>query len=845
MNHCIQRRTVKPWNRLPSRPVLTLMTFLATPLAGIAAPAAAQEAPSGESDRLTTLVVVGNRAAPRSTLDSTAPVDVFSAADLQQPGAMGNELGEALSVVAPSFSFPRQSNSVTSDHIRAARLRNLSPDQTLVLVNGKRRHPGAVVNDNTTFGKGSNAFDFNTIPLSAVERVEILRDGASAQYGSDAIAGVINIILKDGAEGGSVSAGGGQHVSDFPVTGETVTDGQTAFVTAQQGMALGTEGFLRAGAELRSRRTTNRAGLNRVPAFVAPQTRDNLAFAGQQTSRSGDPDSQELRLWGNAAWQWGGAEGYGHITLLEQDTEGAVLFRHPDSNQNVKALYPEGTLPVSTGENRDVAGTAGLRFALGDWALDGSVSYGRNRFLFGVRDSLNASLGPDSPTRFDSGRFRFSQLNMQLDATRELRLAGRPVSLATGVALRHEDFRSRAGEPDSWRAGEYRYGGEVVLADGSTVDRAGLLGAPDIGAQGAKGLTPEDATSLDRLVTSLYGEMSSQLTDTLYASAALRWEDYDDFGDAVTGKLAAIWSLTPRWSLRGSVSNSFRAPTLSQLAWSRSDNTFDAETFERIASRLIRADSAIGRALSLPSLDKEDADSVSIGVTARPTDSLQFTADLFRIDIDDRITVSESLQGQALIDRVQTLPGGTGVQSVNFFTNAIDTRTEGIELVADWRTRLAGGELGMNLSWSHIETDIRSLREAPAALRAIDDGVQLFEAEAINVLTTASPENLGVFTGTWRRGGWEALVRTRYYGSVYRDRGFAAQTFGADTLVDLSLQYRINAQWSVTAGADNVFDQLSEPSGPSLDFGGNFAYEVLPPAGANGRFLHLRIDYEY
>ncbi len=827
--------------RQRKRPLTTLIALpAAMAISAIPVPTLAQETVD-----LGSLVVVGNRTAPRTALDSTAPVDVFGSESLGTPGAMGNELGEALSSLAPSFSFPRQSNSVTSDHIRAARLRNLSPDQVLVLVNGKRRHPSAVVNDNTTFGKGSNAFDFNTVPLSAVERVEILRDGASAQYGSDAVAGVINIILKDQPEGGSVTVGGGQHISDFPVTGDTVTDGQTAFVTAQQGWQLGQTGFLRAGAELRSRRTTNRAGLNRVPAFVAPQTRDNLAFQGQQTSRSGDPDSQELRLWANGGWQWREAQGYATVTWLEQDTEGAVLFRHPDSNQNVKALYPEGTLPISTGENLDVAGTVGLRFDVGEWALDGSLGYGRNRFDFGVRDSLNASLGPDSPTAFDSGRFRLQQLNLQLDARRQVRVGALPVSIAAGAAVRREDFDSRAGDPASWRAGDFRYSGDVVLADGSRVERASLLGAPDIGAQGAKGLTPEDATSLDRVVGSLYVEASSQLTDRFYGSVATRYEDYDDFGDAVTGKLSGIWSLTGSWSLRGSVSNSFRAPTLSQLAWSRSDNTFDADTFERIASRLIRADSAIGRALSLPTLDKEDAVNLSLGITARPMDALSLSLDLFRIDIDDRITVSESLQGQALIDRVQSLPGGEGVQSVSFFTNAIDTRSDGAELVIDWRSPLAGGELGLNLAWSYVDTDIQSLRQPPDSLQAIDPQISLFQAEATNVLTTASPEHQAVLTGTWRHGSWQTLLRARHYGSVYRDRGFAAQTFRADTLVDLSLQYQLSEQWSVSVGADNLFDRLSEPSGPSLDFGGNFAFEVLPPAGANGRFVHMHVDYQY
>lgn len=791
------------------------------------------------------LVVLGSRGGERSVLDAPAPVDVFQNRILGSTYATGNELGEALATIAPSFSMPRQSNSVTSDHIRSARLRNMGPDQVLVLVNGKRRHPSAVVNDNTTFGKGTNAFDFNTIPASAVKRVEVLRDGASAQYGSDAIAGVINIVLDDAAEGGRIDVGYGTHHTDFSPTESSITDGETFTLAASQGLRLFENGFLRFGAEYRDRNTTNRAGINRVPAFVAPQTVGNLAFAGQRTSRSGDPAVEAYKLWFHSEVPLSFGELYAFGTLADSDTRGAVLFRHPDSNQNVSELFPEGTQPQTTGDNLDYALSSGIRFAVDDWKIDSSLSFGRNEFDFGASRSLNPSLGPASPSSFDSGSFRFEQLELETDAVRQFPMAGLDLTLATGVAWRYERFRSSTGDPESYIAGDFRFDRQVELADGSFADLESLVGGPDIGAQGAKGLTPEDATRLTRDVFSGYIDLSSQLSDHLFASVAGRYEYYDDFGSTWSGKIAARFALNDQVALRGSISNSFRAPSLSQIGWSRSDNTFDRETFERIASRLLRADSALGTALDLPELEEETSVNYSVGVIMKWSEDFSFTVDAFQIDVDDRITVSESLQGQALVDLVQSLPGGAGVRSVNFFTNAIDTRTEGIEVAGNWSTSFGGGELAVNAAYTYADTEIRSVADAPAGLQAIDSGVTLIEAEARNVLTKASPKHNAVLTAIWNQGGWQVVTRSRYFSSVVRDRGFARQRFGSETLFDIAASHRLDMGLEVTVGADNVFDTTSDRSSENLDFGGNFAFDVLSPAGADGRFIYSEVSYHF
>lgn len=791
------------------------------------------------------MVVLGSRGGERNALDASAPIDVFRSQILGSTYAAGNELGEALATIAPSFSMPRQSNSVTADHVRAARLRNMGPDQVLILVNGKRRHPSAVVNDNATFGKGTNAFDFNTVPATAVKRVVILRDGASAQYGSDAVAGVINIVLDDAPEGGRIDVGYGVHHTDFGPTGSTVTDGKTFTLAASQGLRIFDDGFLRFGAEYRDRSTTNRAGINRVPAFVAPQTADNLAFAGQRTSRSGDAATEAYKLWFNSRLPVSIGEFYAFGTLADSDTRGAVLFRHPDSNQNVHELYPNGTQPETTGDNLDFAATSGFRFAVDHWDIDSSLSFGRNEFDFGARRSLNPSLGSSSPTEFDSGSFRFEQLQLESDAVRQIAAAGLDLTLATGAAWRYERFRSSSGDPESFMAGDFRFDRQVELADGSLVDLEAIVGGPDIGAQGAKGLTPEDAARLTRHVLSSYVDLSSQLTARLFASLAGRYEYYDDFGSTWSGKISSRFDVNEQVALRASVSNSFRAPSLSQMGWSRSDNTFDRDTFERIASRLIRADSALGEALDLEELEEETSLNYSVGVIVRVTPNLSVTVDAFRIDVDDRITVSESLQSQALVDLLQSLPAGAGIRSVNFFTNAVDTRTQGIEVAGNWNTFFAGGDLAVNAAYTYASTDIRSVAAPSEGLQAIDSSVNLIESGARNVLTDASPKHNAVLTAIWSHGGWQLVTRSRHFSSVIRDRGFARQRFGSETLFDIAASHRLGMTMELTVGADNVLDATSDRSSPNLDFGGNFAFDVLSPAGADGRFIYSEISYHF
>lgn len=804
-----------------SLPGLLLGTASMNLLAG---PAMAENAASIEE-----FVITGVRVNDRTVLDSPVPIDVLSETDLRQSGFIGNEVGQAISVLAPSFNFPRQSNSGTSDHIRAGQLRGMSPDQMLVLVNGKRRHISAVVNTETKIGRGTAAVDFNTIPLGAISRIEILRDGAGAQYGSDAIAGVVNVIMNEDPSGASFNATYGFHHTHLDPIDRTLTDGETIALDGDVGFSLGPEGFLRVGAEYVNRNATNRAGFDQIPFFIAP-TEDNLALQGERNYAMGDPASEDVKLWYNSALPMGKFTFYSFGTYAERNTDGATFFRYPDESRNVKAIYPGGFLPVTTGENDDLAITGGAKGNLGGWDIDNSVTYGRNEFTYGVENSLNASLGPDSPTEFESGTYRFTQLTVNVDASRTLAPAflDNPVMLAIGVEYRREDFETIAGEPASFAAGPF---------DG------------DIGAQGAPGLTPADEVDRNREVYGAYIDLSSDVTDRLFVNMAGRYEYYDGFGSSGTGKASASYHLMPGLSLRGAVSNNLRAPALSQIFFS--DRTINfGENRSLVTTRTLPVDDPIAKALGAEDLKPERSFNLSAGITGQVGDRLSFTLDAYRIRVDNRITLSDRLFGGPLADFVQSLPGGQGIQSVRFFTNAIDTRTYGVDFVANFEERALGGQYNLTLAYSYAKTDIVSFTETPDQLLALDPSLRLIGVEEINTIEEASPRSKLIVTNTWENGDWRLLGRVSYYGSTVRVFNFGGgfeprQKYGAEISVDAEVEFKLNQSASLAIGGQNLLDNYPDLSSPDINFFGNLPYDILSPIGVNGRYLYTRLAIRY
>ena len=783
--------------------------------------------PQDPNALLPEVVVTGTRLPSRTATESPVPVDVLSRQDLVSTGAVGDELGEAISVLAPSFNFPRQSNSGTSDHIRAGQLRGLSPDQTLVLVNGRRRHPSAIVNTETKIGRGTAAVDLNTIPLGAVGRVEVLRDGAGAVYGSDAIAGVINVILDERPSGFEISTGYGLHNTDVGAIDETLTDGETFTLSASGGMSLGDGGFLRAGVDYRDRKATNRAGFDQVPFFIAP-TPDNLALAGRRNYAEGDPAVEALGLWFNAAVPIAGGKLYGFGTVGRSDTEGATFFRYPDGSDNLTTLYPAGYLPVTTGEDDDLGLTGGWRAPLGAWQGDFSLTYGRNEFSYGVRNSLNASLGAATPRAFRSGTYVFDQTSTNLDLTRTVRLGSIEADVATGLEYRHEFYETRAGELASYAAGP------LALA---------------IGAQGAPGLSPNDERTVSRDVGGAYLEVGLRPTERLLVEAAVRAETYSDFGETLTGKLAGSLAVTDTVHLRGAVSNSVRAPFLGQTAFT--DRTVNFGVGGTLAStRTLPVSDPIARSLGAEDLREERAFNLSAGVTAEPIAGLTLSLDAFQIQVDDRITLSDRFFGPALEAFVQAQPGGAGIQSVRFFTNAVDTETTGVDAVANWRIPFSAGQLTLGAAYSYAETEITGRRATPAALLALDPAFALIGVEEINTLEEAAPRWKALVSAEWTADRYRLLGRLNGYGSTVRVFNFGGgfeprQKYGAETSIDLEGALEVTEKLTWTAGVSNLLDNYPDRSDPAITYFGNLPYDILSPVGINGRYLYTRLTARF
>lgn len=785
------------------------------------------QAQHSDATTLDTVIVTGTRASDRTVLESTVPIDVLSAEDIRRAGIVNGELGSALQALLPSFNFPRQSNSGGADHVRAAQLRGLSPDQVLVLINGKRRHTSALVNTDSKIGKGTTPVDFNSIPVSAIKRIEVLRDGAGAQYGSDAIAGVINVILDDDPDHGEIEASWGANHTDLEPIHRELTDGQSGQISAKAGTRLGENGFIKAGLEYKRRSPTNRAGFDQIPDWQ--QNATNLALQGKRNYQLGDGRSRDLNVWFNGELPLGQtSELYFFGTYSHRDTEGANYFRYPDDSDgaNWPEIYPNGYRPVSLGYNRDYQGVVGNRGQWGDWDYDASLDYGRNDFTYELNHSLNASLGPDSPTSFKVGRYVFDQGVANLDLSRIFEAIGARHTFGTGVEFRREQYRTHAGDPASYAAGAY-------------TERP-------TGAQAGGGLTPDDEADLSRNVVSAYANVSSQFGERFSTDLAGRYEHYQDFGGQWTGKFAARYEFSPAFALRGAISNNFRAPSLSQIGYESTSTGYGADG-QLVQSRVLAVDNPIARSLGARDLKPEKSVNYSLGFTSRLGEDFDLSLDLFQIDIDDRIALSESITGDALTDYVQSNFGVSGLQSASFFVNAADTRTRGAELVANWRKRAFGGDLLLTGTYSYAKTTLKNVVSTPAQLLALDASYVLFGVEETNTLTNAAPRTRAGLAANWSDSRWTLSSRLSRHGSVTRVFSWASrpQTYGAEWQLDLEAEYRITPQWSVAIGGQNVTDNYPDLSNSEFYYYGNLPYDVLSPIGSNGAYWYARVRYSF
>jgi iron complex outermembrane receptor protein len=771
-------------------------------------------------------ITVGSRA-PGAEAEKAVPVDVLTAKQIESIGA--TETMQVIQRLAPSFNFPRPTISDGTDAVRPATLRGLWPDQVLVLVNGKRRHQTALVNVNQTIGRGSTAVDLNAIPVSAIERVEILRDGAAAQYGSDAIAGVINIVLKSGASPPSASfrVGGNQGTfSDVFGVEHDFTDGGTYDAGGSYGLNVG-NGTITAAAEFRDRKGTNRAG---------PDVGDQLR-AGDA---SNNPVPQPNIHWGDSKERDALAFANAEFPLNEQKTTTFYLFggyshRFSSAGGNYRRaidagdwpqIYPLGFLPLIEPIIIDGSASAGVRGIQSKWFWDANAEFGHDHIDFFVRNSLNVSLGPTIPpnqTEFYSGGMAFNQFVTTFDTARpfDVGIAG-PLNVAFGAEYRRENYRIEAGEPASY-------------SDGGRPNQFGQPGTP--GAQVFPGFRPSNELSQNRDNGAGYIDVEGDFVPRVRLGFAGRYEHYSDFGNTTNGKLTARLEAHKRVVFRGALSTGFRAPSLGQEYFNTVSTNFTLinGVFVPLEVGTYPVSSPQARVLGATDLEPETSRNYSGGIVLNPIDPLDITADFYRIDIDDRVVLTDNFTGA----RIAALLAPFAANSARFFSNAIDTSTKGVDLIANFtRTLQPASVLRMQAAYNHTTTSIERVSPTPPQLAGFEN--ILFGEQSRRLYTCGQPTDNLRLTEDWQRGRAGVVVREARYGTFCSIEA-ADQTFGAKWLTDAEVAYRFGKQ-TLAFGVENLFNVFPDPNIPATANRGTRTFPRNAPFGFNGRYVYGRLS---
>ena len=804
------------------------------------------------------VVGVGTRSDGRTVVDSPVPVDVVTEEEILETGEA--ELGRIIQALIPSFNFSSSTISDGTDSVRPATLRGMGPDQVLVLVNGKRRHGSALIHVNTSVGRGTAGTDVNAIPVSAIKRIEVLRDGASAQYGSDAIAGVINIVLKD-------SYDGALHTS----VGQTYEgDGTRLTARLNKGFQIGEDGVLHAALEFTQRGATNRAGLSAQRQYSSEPDAmydDQEHAFPRRNFRIGDADLDQF----NSAFNYSnsidglGAEVYvfGDYSTARNESGGFYRRANQGDRNPMGSVYPDGFLPLIETTISDFSVGGGIvREFENNLRADLSAVHGGNSFNFKVKNSQNASwvncaLGNEpaacgvtdfvvsqTPTSADSGTLLLDLTTVNLDFSWPLQEA---LHLAWGLEYRLDRYRIEAGEEYSYRD----YDG------GPTGARGGIQVFP--------GFNPDNEVDETRNAFSFYVDTEYYVSETFLISPAVRFENYSDFGSTINGKVATKLDLSADFALRGSISSGFRAPSMQQLYFNnvstqfRGGQAFEVGTF--------RNDGSLAEAVGVPNLKEETSVTGSVGFVYQPTSSFSLTTDFYNIDVNDRIIISGQVSplvrdenanlipNENLPESVRNALNEAGISAAQFFMNAADTRTRGVDVVATWDVPfVATGDLGLRFLATVSETEITSVN-LPAGL---PEG--LFTEQDRSIVEEWQPSYRVTLSGTYGLDRFSVAAALHGYGP-YTVLDGTRHEYSAKYLTDLRFGYRLGFG-RLSIGANNLFnvtpdeaDNETARSGRLLDSQGNlivdsptgvFRYSRRSaPFGFNGGFYYLAYDVEF
>jgi iron complex outermembrane receptor protein len=824
--------------------------LIASVMAASSAVAQEGDLPSSSDDKTTDLeniVVTGVRGNPRTVIESPTPIDVFSSEQLEQQGQTG--LFESLRFLVPSLNLPQRSGGGTGTFIASAGLRGLNPDQTLVLVNGKRRHKTALINTSTGLFSGSAGVDLNMIPSSAIERIEVLRDGASAQYGSDAIAGVVNIILKDDAEGGRAVVSTGQNFDRG--------DGENFSVGINNGFALGEDGFINLSYDFKESKLSNRArtlalpedgGLNLFLPLEDGSWDPREASVDRQITKNFGNFPQQTSVFGiNAGTSIGEVEFYTFATYANRSSDLTFTYRLSYDARNIEEIFPRGFRPEEQIKEDDIDVVTGLKGSNFDFDWDFSVSYGSNESSWYNTRGLNASLGTASPTSFFLGEMNADEMTAQFDATRAVALDDSELQVSFGMQFRKESFEIVKGEPLSY-------------ADGNN----GL--SP--GAQGFPGFEPEAENDISRNNINAYVDLAWDVSDKFFLAGALRYEDFNDSaGEEVLGKLNARYEISDSIALRTSISTGFRAPSIQQLGFRGSrgqftdlDNDGVAETI--VLRQTLPPTDLAALALGADPLTPETSVNYSAGISYTPAKNMSFTVDVYQIDVDDRIAQSSqfnrgdtrlALSGGTIGDEISTLLDAAGFDAslgaVNYFTNAIDTRSKGVDLVATWTPEIDVGELTLSGAYNYNKVDVVNIDDNPEELSGLvlADGSQIeqFDRTRLGTYTDAVPDSKASLSANYRMDGWVVNARAIRFGewTVIRSSEALDTKNEAKWIVNMEAGYQMESGLEFFAGANNIFNTYPKERTES-SFGTGF-YDTYSPYGFTGGSWYARTSYAW
>jgi iron complex outermembrane recepter protein len=746
------------------------------------------------------VTIVGSRSSSRTKVNTIAPVDVINVREVtSRTGQL--DLNQLLQFAAPSFNSNRQSGSDGADHIDPATLRGMGPDQTLVLLNGKRYHQSSLVNLYGSRGRGNNGTDLNTIPAAAIERIEILRDGAAAQYGSDAIAGVINIVLKSGNTSNEVNAAVGAHNAKYRTDNKSL-DGLNYNVSYNKGFSTKNGGFLNMTLDVNSRNHTNRANTESDPNNIARR-------------EFGDPKVLNTSLFLNGKFP---LDDKAHLYIFggvnRRSGEAFAWTRSATDSRNVAAIYPNGFDPIITSGIFDHSITAGFKTKMKAWDFDFSGTFGGNKFDYGVKNTLNTSLGASSPKTFEAGGFALNQNTFNMDFKRKVDYK-EGLNVATGIEVRNENYVINAGEEKSYKS----Y----------------VAGVPP-GSQGFPGFQPSDEVNASRLNLAYYLDLETQFTKNFTLASALRFENYDDFGGTANWKLAGRYQLSPMIAVRATASTGFRAPSLPQINFNSTITNFIAGTPVEVL--VARNNSKVAQQLGIPALKQERSRNFSYGFTYSNKSNFSLTVDGYAIQVKDRIVLTGQFSDTD--PDVGALLTSLNVGKAQLFTNAIGTTTTGVDVVASHTARFKNSRLITSLAINKNLIKINDVYTNTKLAGKEDIYFDLREKYFVQESAPRSKMNLG-FDYSMKK--LTTSLRFVYFDEValanWNYDPTSLDVYEKQFVTDLSLTYKFAGNVQATIGANNLLNVYPTLHNPLLTESGG-AWDPVQ-MGYNGRFMFAKL----